>query len=62
MWLSKKKQISADGRTTVVLAVFGDFSWVISDNQYDNYVDFCHTFPTSTYALNRSYKLGDIAV
>jgi hypothetical protein len=57
-----KKQISAGGRTAVVLAVSGDFSWVISDNQYENYVELCHTFPTSTYTLNRSYKLGDIAV
>jgi hypothetical protein len=51
MLLSKKKQI-AGGRTAVVLAVSGDFSWVISDNQYENHVEFCHTFPTSTYALD----------
>jgi hypothetical protein len=40
------------GRTTVVLAVSGNFSWVISDKQYENYVELFHTFPTSTYALN----------
>jgi hypothetical protein len=40
------------GRTAVVLAVSGKFSWVISDKQYENYVNLCHTFPTSTYALN----------
>jgi hypothetical protein len=47
-----KKQISAGGRTTVVLAVSGDFSWEISDNKYENHVEPCHTFPTSTYALD----------
>jgi hypothetical protein len=40
------------GRTAVVLTVSGDFSWVIGDNQYDNHVELCHTFPTSTYALD----------
>jgi hypothetical protein len=40
------------GRTTVVLSVSGDFSWVISGNQYDNHVELCHTFPTSTYSLD----------
>jgi hypothetical protein len=44
---SPKKQISAGGRTTIVLAVSGDFSWEISDNQYENHVEPCHTFPTS---------------
>jgi hypothetical protein len=24
----------------------------ISDNQYENHVELCHTFPTSTYALD----------
>jgi hypothetical protein len=47
-----KKNRFAGGRTIVVLAVSGDFSWVISDNQYDNDVELCHTFSTSTYALN----------
>ena len=28
-----------DGRTTTVLLVFGDFSWVISGNHYENHVD-----------------------
>jgi hypothetical protein len=50
--LQSKKQISAGGRTAVVLAVSGDFSWEISDNQYENHVEPCHTFPTSTYALD----------
>jgi hypothetical protein len=39
-------------RTAVVLAVSGNFSWVISDKQYENHVDLFHIFPTSTYALN----------
>jgi hypothetical protein len=52
MLLSKKKQISAGGRTAVVLAVSGDFSWEIRDNKYENHVDLCHTFPTSTYAFD----------
>jgi hypothetical protein len=50
--LLSKKQISAGGRTAVVLAVSGDFSWEISGNQYENHVELCHTFPTSTYALD----------
>jgi hypothetical protein len=37
------------GRTAVVLAVSGNFSWVISGNQWENHVELCHTFPTSTY-------------
>ena len=45
-------QIFVGGRTAVVLGIFGDFSWEISDNQYENHVDLCHTFPTSTYALD----------
>jgi hypothetical protein len=40
------------GRTAVVLSVSGFFSWVISGNQYENHVELCHTFPTSTYALD----------
>ena len=40
------------GRTAVVLAVSGNFSWVISDKQYENHVDLFHTFPMSTYALD----------
>jgi hypothetical protein len=50
--LLSKKQISAGGRTALVLADSGDFSWEISDNQYDNHVELCHTFPASTYALD----------
>jgi hypothetical protein len=45
-------QIFVGGRTALVLADSGDFSWEISDNQYDNHVEICHTFPTSTYALD----------
>jgi hypothetical protein len=51
-YVAVQKNRFAGGRTSVVLAVSGDFSWVISDNQYDNHVDLCHTFPTSTYALD----------
>jgi hypothetical protein len=40
------------GRTAVALAVSEDFSWEISDNKYDNHVELCHTFLTSTYALD----------
>jgi hypothetical protein len=29
-----------------------NFSWVISDNQYENHVEICLTFPMSTYALD----------
>jgi hypothetical protein len=46
------------GRTTVVLLVSGDFLWVISGNQYENHVDLCHTFPTSTYALDSEVYFG----
>jgi hypothetical protein len=45
-------QFFVGGGTTLVLADSGDFSWEISDNQYDNHVELCHTFPTSTYALD----------
>jgi hypothetical protein len=45
-------QIFVGGRTAVVLGISGDFSWEISDNPYENHVDLCHTFPTSTYALD----------
>jgi hypothetical protein len=40
------------GRTAVVLSVSRGFSWVISGNQYENHVELCHTFSTSTYALD----------
>jgi hypothetical protein len=40
------------GRTTVVLAVSGKFSWLISGNQWENHVELCHTFPMSTYVLD----------
>jgi hypothetical protein len=39
-------------RTAAVLVVSGDFSWVISGNQWKNHVELCHTFSTSTYALD----------
>jgi hypothetical protein len=41
---------------------FWDFSWVISDNQYENHVEPCHTFPMSTYALDSELYLEDITV
>jgi hypothetical protein len=47
-----QKNRFSGGRTAAVLAVSGDFSCVISDNQYENHVDLCLTFPTSTYALD----------
>ena len=37
--------------TAAVLAVSGDFSGVISVNQYENHVGLFLIFPTSTYAL-----------
>jgi hypothetical protein len=51
-YVAVQKTDFSGGRTAVVLAVSGNFSWVISDNQYDNHVELCHTFSTSTYALN----------
>jgi hypothetical protein len=50
------------GRTAVVLVFSGNFSWVIGGNQWENHVELCHTFPTSTYALDselyfRRYRL-----
>jgi hypothetical protein len=40
------------GRTAVVLGISGTFSWAISGDQWENHVELCHTFPTSTYALD----------
>jgi hypothetical protein len=40
------------GRTTVVLVISGNFSWVISGDQWKNHIELCHTFPTNTYALD----------
>lgn len=40
------------GRTAVVLGTSGNFSWAISRDQWENNVELCHTFPTSTYALD----------
>jgi hypothetical protein len=51
MLLSKKTDFSG-GWTTVVLAVSGIFSWVISINQYGNHVWVCLIFPMSTYVLD----------
>jgi hypothetical protein len=39
-------------RTEVLWTVSGVFAAVISYNHYDNHVEICHTFPTSTYALD----------
>jgi hypothetical protein len=52
VYVAVKKQISAGGRTAVVLALSGDFSWEIRVNQYENHVKLRHTFPTSTYAFD----------
>jgi hypothetical protein len=40
------------GRTAIVLAVSVNFLWVINGDQWENHVDLCHTFPTSTYSLD----------
>ena len=40
------------GRTAVVLVISENFSWTISRDQWENHVELCHTFPTSTYALD----------
>ena len=40
------------GWTAVVLGISGNFRGIISGNQWDNQVELCHTFPTSTYALD----------
>jgi hypothetical protein len=40
------------GRTAVVLEISGNFRGLISGNQLENHVELCHTFPTSTYALD----------
>jgi hypothetical protein len=45
-------RIFVGGRTAVVLAVYGNFSWAISGNQWENHVELCNTFPTSTYTLD----------
>ena len=50
VWLSKKTDFS-EWWTAAVLAVSGDFSGVISVNQYENHVGLFLIFPTSTYAL-----------
>jgi hypothetical protein len=40
------------GRTAVVLEISRNFSWAISGDQWENHVELCHNFPTSTYALD----------
>ena len=40
------------GWTAVVLRISENFSWAISGDQWENHVELCHTFPTSTYALD----------
>jgi hypothetical protein len=40
------------GWTAVVLGISGNFRGLISGNQWDNHVELCHIFPTSTYALD----------
>ena len=40
------------GRTSVVLEISGNFRGLISENKWENHVELCHTFPTSTYALD----------
>jgi hypothetical protein len=59
-------RIFVGGRTAAVLVVSGDFSWVISGNQWENHVELCHTFPMSTYALDselyfRRYRCLNLA-
>jgi hypothetical protein len=51
-YVAVQKTDFSGGRITVVLAVSGNFSWVISDNQYENHVGSCLIFPMSTYALD----------
>ena len=48
----QKKTDFSGGWTAVVLAVSGNFSWVISINQYYNHVGLCLIFLMSTYALD----------
>jgi hypothetical protein len=45
-------RIFVSGRTAVVLVVSGDFSWVISGNQWEYPEELCHTIETCTYALD----------
>jgi hypothetical protein len=40
------------GRTAVVLGISRNFLWEISDDQWENHVELCHTFPMSTYTLD----------
>jgi hypothetical protein len=51
-YIAVQKTDFSGGRTTVVLAVSGNVSSVISDNQYENRVGPCHIFPMSTYVLD----------
>jgi hypothetical protein len=40
------------GWTTVILGISVNFRGLISGNRWDNHVELCHTFLTSTYALD----------
>jgi hypothetical protein len=51
-WVEGLSRILGGGRTAVILAVFGFFSWGVNGNQFGNHVELWHTFPTSIYALN----------
>jgi hypothetical protein len=51
-YVAVKKTDFSGGWTAVVLAVSGNFSWVISINQYGNHVWVCLIFPMTTYALD----------
>jgi hypothetical protein len=55
-------RIFVGGRTTAILVVSGDFSWVTIGNQWENHVELCHTIPRVLMRSIRSYILGDITV
>jgi hypothetical protein len=40
------------GWTPVVLGISVNFHGLVSGNKWDNHVELCHTFSTSTYALD----------
>jgi hypothetical protein len=52
VYVAVQKTDFSGGRTAVVLAVSGNVSWVLSDNQYDNHVGLCLIFPMGTYAVD----------
>jgi hypothetical protein len=45
-------RIFVSGWTAVVRGISENFRGLISGNQWDNHIELCHTFPTSTYALD----------